>query len=46
MAALLKLVPKFTVGMARAKGASDHPEYLKLADRTLFDGLRKAGLGE
>jgi tetratricopeptide (TPR) repeat protein len=46
LAALIKLVPKLSVSSARAKGASDHPEYLKLADRTLYDGLRKAGLGE
>jgi len=44
LATLLQIVPTLTVSMARSKGASDHPEYLKLADRTLYAGLRKAGL--
>jgi len=46
LSTLMKLVPMPTVSKARAQGASDHPEYLKLAEPTLYEGLRKAGLKE
>ena len=46
LSALTKLVPMLTLAKARAQGASDHPEYLKLAEPTLYEGLRKAGLKE
>ncbi|HET7524402.1 MAG TPA: hypothetical protein VFK10_00520, partial [Burkholderiaceae bacterium] len=46
LSTLTKLVPTLTVTKARAQGASDHPEYLKLAEPTLYQGLRKAGLKE
>ena len=46
LSTLMKLVPMLTVSKARAQGASDHPEYLKLAEPTLYEGLRKAGLKE
>ena len=45
-AAVDRIVPGYTVAQLRAKGYSNHPEYLKLAERYWYDGLRKAGVPE
>ena len=45
-AEVLRLVPGFTVSQLRAKRHSDHPEYVKLAEKYWYAGLRKAGVPE
>jgi tetratricopeptide (TPR) repeat protein len=43
-AQVLRTVPYFTLAMA--KQSSNNPEYAKLAEHSLYDGLRKAGFPE
>ena len=43
---MLTIVPGYTIAQLKAKRYSDHPEYLKTAERYWYDGLRKAGLPE
>jgi len=45
-AEFLRTVPGYTISQLRAKRYSDHPEYVKLADKYLYAGLRKAGIPE
>jgi predicted Zn-dependent protease len=45
-AAVLRTLPDFTVAQIRAKRYSDHPEYQRLAEKYLYEGLRKAGIPE
>jgi adenylate cyclase len=42
----LRTVPELTIAQLRAKRGSDNPEYLKLAEKYWYDGLRKAGVPE
>ncbi len=42
----LRTVPGYTIAQLRAKRYSDHPEYLKLADKYWYEGLRKSGIPE
>ncbi|MEO6410012.1 MAG: adenylate/guanylate cyclase domain-containing protein [Burkholderiaceae bacterium] len=46
LAAMLKMIPGYTIAQLRAKRYSDHPEYQKLAEKYWYEGLRKAGLPE
>jgi adenylate cyclase len=43
---MLAIVPGYTIAQLKAKRYSDHPEYLTMAERYWYDGLRKAGLPE
>jgi tetratricopeptide (TPR) repeat protein len=45
-AEVLRTVPGFTIAQMRAKRYSDNPEYLKLAEKYWYEGLRKAGFPE
>jgi len=45
-AELLRMVPGFTVAQARAFDEPLHPEYAKLAQKYVYEGLRKAGIPE
>lgn len=45
-AQVLRTVPDYTLAQLRAKRYSDNPEYLKLAEKYLYAGLRKAGIPE
>jgi TolB-like protein len=45
-AELLRTVPGYTISQLRAKRYSDHPEYVKLAERYWYAGLRRAGFQE
>jgi adenylate cyclase len=42
----LRTVPGLTITQLRAKRGSDNPEYLRLAEKYWYEGLRKAGLPE
>ena len=42
----LRTVPGLTIAQLRAKHGSDNPEYLKLAEKYWYEGLRKAGVPE
>jgi adenylate cyclase len=42
----LRIVPGYTIAQLRAKRYSDNPEYLKLAEKYWYEGLRKAGFPE
>jgi hypothetical protein len=42
----LRTVPGLTIAQLRAKRGSDNPEYLKLAEKYWYEGLRKAGVPE
>ena len=39
-------MPGYTISQLRAKLYSDHPEYVKLAEKYWYAGLRKAGIPE
>jgi len=41
---VLRTVPNYTISQMRAKPYSDNPEYIKLADKFLYTGLRTAGI--
>lgn len=41
---LLRTVPGYTIAQLRAKRYSDHPDYLILAEKNWYSGLRKAGI--
>ena len=43
-AQLLRIVPNFTIALA--KQSSNNPEYVKLAENSLYGGLRTAGFPE
>src|SRR5262252_8418975 len=43
---LLRFVPDFTIAQARAYDEPAHPDYAKLAEKYIWDGLRKAGIPE
>jgi class 3 adenylate cyclase/TolB-like protein/tetratricopeptide (TPR) repeat protein len=45
-AQILRTVPGYTIAQLRAKRYSDHPEYVKLAEKYWYAGLRKAGIPE
>jgi len=45
-AEVLRTVPGYTISQLRAKRYSDHPEYVKLAEKYWYAGLRKAGFKE
>jgi adenylate cyclase len=45
-AELLRFVPGFTVAQARGYDEPAHPGYAKLAEKYIYDGLRKAGIPE
>ena len=45
-AEVLRTLPGYTIDQLRAKRYSDHPEYMKLAERYWYAGLRKAGFPE
>jgi tetratricopeptide (TPR) repeat protein len=45
-AEVLRTVPGLTIAQLRAKRRSDNPEYLKLAEKYWYDGLRNAGFPE
>ncbi|HTL75582.1 MAG TPA: adenylate/guanylate cyclase domain-containing protein [Casimicrobiaceae bacterium] len=45
-AAVDRIVPGYTIAQLRAKGYSDHPAYLELAEQYWYAGLRKAGIPE
>ena len=45
-AEVLRTVPGFTIAQLRAKRHSDNPEYLKLAEKYFYEGLRRAGFPE
>ena len=45
-AEVLLTVPGYTISQLRAKRYSDHPEYVKLAEKFWYAGLRKAGFQE
>ena len=45
-AEVLRIVPGLTIAQLRAKRASDNPEYLTLAEKYWYEGLRKPGLPE
>jgi TolB-like protein/tetratricopeptide (TPR) repeat protein len=42
----LRVVPGYTISQLRAKRYSEHPEYLLLAEKYWYEGLRKAGIPE
>jgi len=41
-----RIAPGYTIAQLRAKRYSDHPEYLPLAEKYWYEGLRKAGFPE
>jgi hypothetical protein len=43
---VLRIAPGYTIAQLRAKRYSDHPEYQRLAEKYLYEGLRKAGIPE
>jgi adenylate cyclase len=43
---VLRTVPGYTIAQLRAKRYSDNPEYLSLAEKYWYEGLRKAGFSE
>jgi adenylate cyclase len=43
---ILRDVPTYSIAQLRAKRYSDHPDYLALAERNWYAGLRKAGIPE
>ena len=43
---ILRTMPGYTIAQLRAKRYSDHPEYVKLAEKYWYAGLRKAGIPE
>jgi class 3 adenylate cyclase/tetratricopeptide (TPR) repeat protein len=43
---ILRDVPTYSIAQLRAKRYSDHPDYLALAERNSYAGLRKAGIPE
>ena len=43
---LLRVVPGYTIAQLREKRYSDHPDYLVLAEKNWYSGLRKAGIPE
>ena len=43
-AQVLKTVPVYTISQLRAKRYSEVPEYLELAEKYWYAGLRKAGI--
>jgi len=45
-AEVLRAVPGYTISRLRAKRDSNHPEYMKLAEKYWYTGLRKAGFPE
>jgi hypothetical protein len=45
-AELERIVPGYTIAQLRAKRYSDHPDYLVLAEKNWYSGLRKAGIPE
>ncbi len=45
-AELLRLVPGYTVAQARTADQPSNTEYSKLADKYIYEGLRKAGIPE
>ena len=45
-AGLLRLVPGYTIACHKSKGYSAHPEYLRLAEKHLYAGMRNAGFAE
>lgn len=45
-AEVLRIIPGLTIAQLRAKRTSDSPEYVALAERYWYEGLRKAGLPE
>jgi adenylate cyclase len=45
-AELLRLVPGYTIAQARAADQHWDPEYAKLAEKYIYEGLRKAGIPE
>jgi len=45
-AEILRTVPGYTISQLRAKRYSDNPEYVKLAEKYWYEGLRKAGIPE
>jgi tetratricopeptide (TPR) repeat protein len=45
-AEVLREVPTYSIAQLRAKRYSDHPDYLVLAERNWYAGLRKAGIPE
>jgi len=45
-AEVLRTLPGYTIAQLRAKRNSDHPEYMKLAEKYWYAGLRKAGFPE
>jgi len=45
-AQILRTVPGCTISQLRAKRYSDHPEYVKLAEKNYYPGLSKAGFPE
>jgi predicted Zn-dependent protease len=45
-AEVLRTVPGLTIAQLRAKRQPDNPEYLQVAEKYLYDGLRKAGFPE
>ena len=45
-AEVLRIIPGLTIAQLRAKHVSDNPEYLKLAEKYWYEGLRKAGFPE
>jgi hypothetical protein len=42
----LRVSPGFTIARARVLDEPAHPEYLKLAEKYWYEGLRKAGFPE
>ena len=45
-AEVLRTAPGFTIAKMRAMRRSENPEYLRLVEKYLYEGLRKAGLPE
>lgn len=45
-AEVLRAVPAYSIAVHKSKGYSAHPEYIRLADKHLYAGMRKAGFAE
>ncbi len=45
-AEVLRDVPSYSIAQLRAKRYSDHPDYLVLAEKNWYSGLRRAGIPE
>jgi hypothetical protein len=43
---VLRDVPSYSIAQLRAKRYSDHPDYLVLAEKNWYSGLRRAGIPE